>query len=177
MSHSRCNEHITCGWNGLCNDIPLLEYLLVKKSTNGVFSGGGGAAWNSCFLSLMKTMWACKSWKMKNPRWMDHAIKGGKLISFQLICQYFQIRKHSWTHPLILKNFCFTFIDYFGIFWCLILPSHIPFFIFYFFLFYLHPWPCSIWTKKSSCILLSKHMYFINTMARRFSIFRMHLFK
>ena len=125
------NEHITCGRNGLCNDIPLLEYLLVKKSTNGVFSGGGGAAWNSCFLSLMKTMWACKSWKMKNPRWMDHAIKGGKLISFQLICQYFQIRKHSWTHPLILKNFCFTFINYFGIFWCLILPSHIPFFYFF----------------------------------------------
>ena len=139
MPHSRCNEHITCGWNGLCNDIPLLEYLLMKKSINGVFSGGGGAAWNSCFLSLMKTMWACKSWKMKNPRWMDHAIKGGKLISFQLIFQYFQIRKAFLNTSFVTKKFL---LHFYQLFWNLLVldtaKSYSSVFLFFFFFICIH---------------------------------------
>ena len=49
MPHSRCKRHVTCGWNGLCNDIPcwsfkscrnqLMESFLLEVS-----------AWNSCFV-------------------------------------------------------------------------------------------------------------------------------
>ncbi|XP_050281659.1 uncharacterized protein LOC126722550 [Quercus robur] len=50
----------------------------MKKSTNGVFSAGGPCLeFLPRSLSLMETMWACKSWSTTNPYWMDHAIKGG----------------------------------------------------------------------------------------------------
>ncbi|KAF3957688.1 hypothetical protein CMV_017323 [Castanea mollissima] len=56
---------------------PLLVYVIMKKSTNGVFSAGGPCLeFLSRSLSLMETMWACKSWSTTNPCWMDHAIKG-----------------------------------------------------------------------------------------------------
>ena len=69
-----------------------LVYVIMKKSTNGVFSAGSPCfEYLSRLLSLMETMWACKSWSKTNPCWMDHAIKGGKLISLWPIFHYFRI--------------------------------------------------------------------------------------
>ena len=99
---------------------------------------------------------------------MDHAIKGGKLIPFQLICQYFQNRKAFLNTSFVTKKFM---LHFYQLFWNLLVldtPKSYSFvFLFiYLFIYFFMLFASMIWfdmNKKPSCILLSKHMYYILT--------------
>ncbi len=100
---------------------------------------------------------------------MDHAIKGGKLISFQLICQYFQIRKAFLNTPFVTKKFL---LHFYRLFWNLLVLDTAKSYSFVCF-FYFFNGICNH-------DLVHHAFWYLNIctlMARIFSIFHMHLFK
>ena len=144
----------------------------MKNSTNGVFLLEV-PAWNSYFV-VYNENYVClqvleQKKKKKKTCWMDHAIRGGKLILFQRVVIIVILELHLWTHPLLLKNFFISFTNYF---WNLLVLHTTKLYtfvcLFLFFIFMLLMLFASMtlldMTKQPSCIRLSKHMaiYYLN---------------
>ena len=107
MPHSRCNKHIK-----MWVEWPL-EYVIMKKSTimeSFLVEMGlleiltSFVVSNENYVSLQVL-----EYKKRNPCRMDHAIEGGKLISFQPICYYFQIREIFLVTSYVTKKFLHQF--------------------------------------------------------------------